>query len=245
MKILASPTCLDEARVLAELRVDIIDVKNPAEGSLGAQPPWVVREIVEFARLRDVPTSATLGDLPFKPGSVALAAFGMAHLGVNYIKAGLYGRMTEDEAIELLKSIRRAIDMTNDSIALVAAGYADYRRFGGLPPRDVVRAAASSGGTVVMLDTADKRAGTLFDMMSRDELQSFVAAARAAKLEVALAGSIGIEHLDDLRRLAPDIIGARGALCMRRDRMSWIEPSIAREFVTAARSLIQQPVEVS
>ena len=44
MKVLVSVISLEEARTVVELGADIIDIKNPAEGSLGAQPPQVIRE---------------------------------------------------------------------------------------------------------------------------------------------------------------------------------------------------------
>ena len=39
MRLLVSVTDADEARVAVEAGVDIVDVKNPAEGSLGAPAP--------------------------------------------------------------------------------------------------------------------------------------------------------------------------------------------------------------
>ena len=235
VKVLVSPTCLEEARLLVELGVDIIDVKNPVEGSLGAQPPWVIREIAAYANSHAVPVSATLGDLPYKPGTAALAAFGLAQLGVQYVKAGLHGATMHGQAVDMLHSVQRAVRMADETIALVAAGYADYRQFGGLTPRDLVRAASETRCAVVMLDTADKQGGSLFNVMDANELESFVASARAAGLTVALAGSIGREHVARLRRLGPDIIGVRGALCARRDRTTRIDPRAAREFIDAVR----------
>ena len=37
-KFLASVTCLNEAQLVLDANVDIIDLKNPAEGALGALP---------------------------------------------------------------------------------------------------------------------------------------------------------------------------------------------------------------
>ena len=95
--------------------VDIIDVKNVNEGSLGAQFPWCTREIVELTARYGVRTSATLGDLPFKPGTAALAAYGAAQVGVTYIKAGLYGLNTYDQACEMMDAVRKAVRMVSDT----------------------------------------------------------------------------------------------------------------------------------
>src|SRR5438094_978171 len=97
MKVLISPTSYEEAASILDTGVDIIDVKNVNEGSLGAQFPWHIRQIVELTGPRGIKTSATLGDLPFKPGTAALAAYGATLTGVTYIKAGLYGVKTSVE----------------------------------------------------------------------------------------------------------------------------------------------------
>jgi len=70
---------------------DILDVKNPREGSLGANFPWAIRAVVDLVDGR-VPVSATIGDLDFKPGTASLVALGAAVAGADYIKAGLLGR---------------------------------------------------------------------------------------------------------------------------------------------------------
>jgi len=236
VKVLISVVSLDEARLVADASVDVIDVKNPMEGSLGAQTPWVIREIAEHARSRGIAVSATLGDLPALPGTAALAAFGAAQFEVDYIKVGLHGTKTFDKAAQLLAAIRCSVRLANCSAAIVAAGYADFRRFGGLVPADLVRAAAVTECDVVMLDTADKQAGNLFDAMPVGELESFVQSARRVGLLVALAGSIQTEHLPALRRLAPDIIGVRGAVCVKNDRTSIIDIAAVRRFIEIART---------
>jgi hypothetical protein len=235
MKVLVSPQCLDEARLLVELGVDIIDVKNPAEGSLGAPLPSVVQEIAQYCNSRGVPASATLGDLPFKPGTAALAAFGLAQLGVRYIKAGLYGSSTRQQATELLSAVVDAAGMVDETIAIVAAGYADYRAFGGVAPHDLLHAASATRCAVVMLDTADKRGGNLVDVLGERALGDFVASAHDANLIVALAGSIGAMHFPVLARLRAEIVGVRGALCHGRDRSQRIDARLAREFLGTAK----------
>lgn len=236
MKILVSPVSLEEARVVADLGTDIIDIKNPAEGSLGAQPPWVIQEIAECMNLRGVQVSATLGDLPFKPGTAALAAFGMAHLPVDYIKAGLHGTRNADEARAMLDALMAAVRLVRPNVSVVAAGYADYRRFDGLSPSDLLRAATATRCPVVMLDTAIKDGNSLFDAMSYDEIESFVQAARRENLQVALAGSLGLPHLPELHMLSPDILGVRGAMCMGRNRLNSIDATTGQVFLKAVRA---------
>ena len=52
---------------------DIIDVKNPAEGALGANYPWVIKQIKQITP-KNLEVSCTLGEVGNLPGSVRLAA---------------------------------------------------------------------------------------------------------------------------------------------------------------------------
>jgi (5-formylfuran-3-yl)methyl phosphate synthase len=232
MQVLISPVSYEEAASILDTGVDIIDVKNVNEGSLGAQFPWHTRKVVDLTRNSGVKTSATLGDLPYKPGTAALAAYGAAMCGVTYIKAGLYGTTTYDQACEVMDAVRRAVRMVGEDIDVVASGYADYRRFNGLSTTDLVRVARDTNCTVVMVDTAIKDGKNLFAALSFQELREFVEAGHAAGLRVALAGSIKSEHTSVLLDLDPDIIGVRGAVCEGVDRKTRISPEKTKRFVS-------------
>ena len=91
-------------------QADIVDVKNPREGSLGANFPHVIRGVREITP-SEVPVSVAIGDFPNLPrnGAAALAAAGgeaarttaghgkgpcAAGCGVQYVKVGLSGHAT-------------------------------------------------------------------------------------------------------------------------------------------------------
>jgi uncharacterized protein (UPF0264 family) len=236
MKVLISPVSLEEAKIVVAGGCDIVDIKNVQEGSLGAQPPWAIQEIVGTFKGHGVLTSAALGDLPNKPGTVALAAYGAAQTGADYLKAGLYGAQNYDDALAMMTGVVRAIRMVDDNILKVACGYADYRRFGGVSPTDTIRAAKAAGADVVMLDTAVKDGKTLFDALSVEELKAFVGAAHEAGMLTALAGSIGTAHMEDLFEIDPDIVGVRGAVCDGSLRTC----SITREGVEAFMASVRK-----
>lgn len=218
IKLLVSPVDLREARVVARGGADILDLKNVREGSLGANFPWVLSSVIRELRRYPVQFSAAIGDLEFKPGTAALAAHAAAALGADYVKAGLYSVKGAAQAGELAAAVVRGVKTANPRALAVIAGYADWRRFGGLAPWPLVRAAAAAGADAVMLDTALKDGRTLFDSMSRAELARFLKLARAAGLKTALAGSVKLQDLSALRELAPDIVGLRGAVCLGSDR---------------------------
>lgn len=230
MKILISPVSLEEAAAIVEGGADIIDIKNIREGSLGAQFPWLVREVSDFVHARGLIASATLGDLPYKPGTAALAAYGAACCGVDYVKCGLHGAKNYGEAFNMMKAVAKAIRCVSNAITVVAAGYADYRRFGGLRLSDLVCAAADTKCNVVMIDTAIKDGKTLFDVLSFEEICDFVSLGHAAGMEVALAGSVKFEHAELVATSGADIVGVRGAVCEGKDRSTSISARKTREF---------------
>jgi len=140
VKLLISPQNLEEAIEALAGGADIIDVKNPKEGPLGANFPWVIKEIKQLVP-EGVELSCTLGEAPNLPGSMTLAAYGAASLRVNYIKMGLSGVQTVQKATNLLENIVRATKMCNPEIKVVATGYSDYLRADSIEPQLVVQAA--------------------------------------------------------------------------------------------------------
>ena len=71
--MLASVNSLDEVRLILDTSVDIIDLKNPEQGALGALSTELVNEIVRVVNQKK-PVSATVGDLPMQPEPVFNAA---------------------------------------------------------------------------------------------------------------------------------------------------------------------------
>jgi uncharacterized protein (UPF0264 family) len=86
-----------------------------------------------------------------------------------------------------------------------------------------------------MADTADKRAGSLFDAVSRVTLAHFVSQARAAHVMVGLAGALRLEHAQVLAALAPDFAGFRSAVCAG-DRSGALDAARLRELASALRT---------
>jgi uncharacterized protein (UPF0264 family) len=235
MRLLVSPENLEEALVCAKAAeyLDVVDVKKPDEGSLGANYPWVIRAIRD-ATPADKPVSATLGDVPFKPGTVAQAALGAAVAGASYIKVGLYGCGTPEQGIEVMRGVVRTIRENKPEALVVASGYADAYRVGSINPLAIPYVAAESGADVAMLDTAIKDGTTLFDHLSVEECAEFVRRGHDRGTIVALAGSVKAKHLSDLARIGTDIVGVRGAVCEGGDRNKGsIRPELVKAFRTA------------
>jgi hypothetical protein len=235
MQLLVSVIDEDEVAAAVAGGADIVDVKNPREGSLGAAFPHVVRRIRELTPA-GTPVSAAIGDVPDLPGMAALAAAGAAGCAVQYVKVGLMGPPGADEARALLAAVCRAAREQDPTVRVMATGFADAVHIGAVLPQALPAAAAEAGVDGCMLDTADKRGTTLFSALSDAELEEFVARCREAGLVCALAGSLGEEHVPRLRRLAPDIVGFRGAVC-GGDRVGRVD----REAVRRLKTLVARP----
>lgn len=228
MKLLVSPINKEEAIAAYKGGADIIDVKNPKEGSLGANFPWVIRSVKEAIGSKK-PISATIGDFNYKPGTASLAALGAAVAGAQYVKVGLFDVQTEDQALEMLTAINRAVKDYDPSKKVVASGYSDYKRINSISPFLLPAIGAQAGVDVVMVDTGIKDGRSTFEFMSEEDLMRFTGSIRDAGLESALAGTLKFEDLPVLRNIQPDIIGIRGMVC-GGDRTACIQQELVEKL---------------
>jgi uncharacterized protein (UPF0264 family) len=215
--LLISPINTDEALEAIEGGADIVDVKNPKEGSLGASFPWIIKGVREMTP-EDMLVSATLGDVPYKPGTVSLAAMGALVSGADYIKVGLYGTKNYGEALEVMENVVRTVLENSSDVVVVASGYADAHLVGAIDPMEIPKVAAEAGADLAMVDTAVKDGKTLFDFMDIDDLQKFVNEIHDYGLKSALAGSVKKDQLKPLYDINCDVVGVRGAACIGGDR---------------------------
>jgi len=235
MKLLVSPINVEEAEISRLGGADIIDVKNPKEGSLGANFPWMIKAVKKAAGT--VPVSATIGDLNYKPGTASLAALGAAAAGAEYIKVGLYDIQTEEQAMDMLVNIVRSVKDYDKNKKVVAAGYSDFRRINSISPLELPSIGAEAGVDVVMMDTGIKDGRSTFEFMTEQELSGFVESAKSRGLETALAGTIKFKDIPALKRISPDIIGVRGCVCggnrnsaIKRELVKKLKTEISRAY---------------
>src|SRR6516225_7472683 len=104
MRLLVSVVSAQEARRALAGGADIIDVKDPTEGALGAPSPRVLSEVVRVVG-GAAPVSVALGDLPNLPHTAALAARGAAFSGADYVKVGLRGGPELERAVAMMGAI--------------------------------------------------------------------------------------------------------------------------------------------
>ncbi|MEA2380206.1 MAG: (5-formylfuran-3-yl)methyl phosphate synthase [Solirubrobacteraceae bacterium] len=227
MRLLVSVRDAAEARLAVAGGVDVVDVKNPAEGALGAPAPAVIAAVRDVLPA-ELPLSAAIGDLPCLPGTAALAALGAARSGAAYVKLGLFGASATDDAVAVLRAAREAVD---GDAAVIAVAYADAARVPSRPlaPSELVTVARRAGVSGCLIDTGIKDGSGLLSWLDPDALADVVAEAHDAGLEIALAGELRAEDLAAIRATGADIAGVRSAACRDGRRTAALDPArIAR-----------------
>jgi (5-formylfuran-3-yl)methyl phosphate synthase len=213
VKLLVSVVSVAEARAALRGGADVIDVKDPSRGALGAPSPAVVAEIV--AEVGGVaPVSVALGDLPATAPPVR---------GVAFVKAGLQGDV--DSAVEQLTALR---DLVGPETGVVAAAYADAERCGALPPSVLPEVVARAGIAGALVDTCVKDGRGLYAWVTPAELEGLIARTPGT---FAVAGQLG---LDELTRVRADFVGVRSAVC-GGDRTGTLDAALVAQAQRAIR----------
>ena len=202
MRLLVSVRDVREAQAAVRGGAEIVDAKDPRRGALGPVSPRTLSRI-RAAVPSGIPVSAALGDA---------ADDWPVPRGVAYVKVGLRDVQDAEHAQVLANRAARRAAEAGAELVLVA--YADATRAGSPPPLAVPAIAAAAGARGVLLDTAFKDRGGLFDLLDVARVAQWLAAARATgELFTALAGSLGEPGLRTALALGADIVGVRGAAC--------------------------------
>lgn len=220
---LASVTSPEEALLAVASGASIIDCKDPSKGALGDLEPARIEAIVEAVSGR-APVSATIGDLPCDAALMVKAAERIAATGVDIVKVGFFG---DGDARDAIAALGGADIGRSSRVAVLMADR--------IPDLSLIGDLARAGFSGVMLDTADKAAGALPNVLTANQLAAFLDAARNYNLAAGLAGALRVQHIASLVALMPDIIGFRGALCeggrsgaLTADRVEEVRSTIDR-----------------
>ena len=222
--MLASIRNWEEAQIALNAHVDIIDLKQPDLGALGALEIDTIRDIVAKIDFR-CPVSATIGDLPMKADIIFDAVQATAKTGVDFVKIGFFPNGNWLSVVEKLRPL-------TTKYQLIAVLFADEN-----PDIHFISALKKNGFSGVMLDTMDKQRGNLTHAMSLDAIQTFVGLAKKNGLICGLAGSLCAEDIAILLPLEANYLGFRGALCAGHNRKQTID--------TNAFQTIRQLLELS
>ena len=219
--MLASVASIAETRLVLNEGVDIIDLKNPHDGALGALDNTIVSEIVASINGK-VLTSATVGDI--EPDSEFLydKIVAMSNTGVHFVKVGLFDKYPTKHFISLINNAAKK--NINLIIVLFAENISTLSSLEELMDTNIKG---------VMLDTKDKSDKNLCTLLDYHVLDNFVQMAKTYGLLTGLAGSIGHKDIKYLLEIKPDYLGFRGALCSGYDRVKSIDPTQIKKIRNA------------
>ena len=217
--ILASVKNIKEAQAVAKTGVGIIDLKDPSNGALGALSYNKINEIVTEINHKKT-TSSPIGDLPNNAELIYQHINKVAETNVDFIKIGIFS----DEyttCLDLLSSIAKK------GVKLVGVLFADK-------PLDYMmwlKSLSNAGFSGVMLDTSDKSNGSLCNHINIESLEKFIQEARKNLLLTGVAGSLTKKSVLKIKKLNPDYIGFRTALCSENVRNNGIDINKVNELV--------------
>lgn len=233
LRALVSVRDLAEARLVARAGVDLIDLKEPAQGALGGLAVADIAAIVAALRREapGTPVSATIGDWPAEAiAAIERQVRRVEATGVDVVKVGIEPGPAAADLVDALGALRRG------GCPLVPVLLADGPIDDALLDRILQQRFAA-----VMLDTADKRGGTLLQRQPAERLAALIARVRASGALSGLAGALRLDDLPALQRLGPDFAGFRSAVCagdrrggLDADRLAALLAGLARRD---ARSL--------
>lgn len=221
--LLVSVRSAAEAEMALSGGADLIDVKEPAQGSLGQASEAAIAAVCTRVNGRR-PVSAALGEW-LEGQSRAVPA------GVAFVKWGLAGCLRRPGWKGALAETFDQVRRTNPHCSPVAVSYADWELARAPDPEEVCQFACDQACGAFLIDTWSKDGRTLLDWLTCREIDRLCRRCRAAGVRVALAGSLGDEQIGRLRSIEPDWFAVRGAVCRDQLRTSVIDSNRVRALV--------------
>jgi uncharacterized protein (UPF0264 family) len=201
--LLISVTNADEAELALAGGADVIDVKQPRRGALGAPSPRSLAAVSHVVGGR-VPLSVALGELSESVDRLSL----LKTTGLVFAKVGLaqVGADWREQWTSLAAQYPA-------SVHSVAVAYADHGRARSPCPRDVLGMTERLECKALLIDTYVKCDRGLLDFMSLSELHDLVGQAQESGLLAVLAGSLDRVSISRVLDVGPDYVAVRGAAC--------------------------------
>jgi uncharacterized protein (UPF0264 family) len=224
---LVSVRSLEEARAAIAGGCDLLDLKEPNRGSLGAADLATIEEVCRFVGgIPDAPAvSVALGELSEwsqtsseseLPENVRYAKLGFAHASLTWPADW--------------RNVRQKVATSTDAhVRWVAVHYADAPA-DSPPLGEMLSEAVAAGCRGLLIDTYGKHTGRLLDLIPVTGLIEVRQQTASAGLIMAVAGSLRESDLPQLVEVSPEIIAIRGAVCTNSDRTTAISEDLVREF---------------
>jgi (5-formylfuran-3-yl)methyl phosphate synthase len=226
-RLLVSIRSVAEAQIALSCDVDLIDIKEPLRGALGACDEEIIASIVREVAARR-PLSVALGELIDYAAERRSSSFD----GVQFAKFGLAGMM---RAPDWKSRLLEALIGLPSAVAPVAVIYADYARAAAPKPEAVIDVAITARFGALLVDTFCKDGTNLLDHCTLHELRDWSRQARQADMLFVIGGSVRCNMFAALLGCQPDFIAVRGAAC-KDSRASEIVAERIHELQRSLRS---------
>lgn len=210
--LLISVRNLQEAKSVAAHPIAVLDFKEPTAGALGAVPIDTLQTSLANLNVPDgTSLSMAAGELSdWLDDRDWLARHAPILPRFSYCKLGLANTGNNDHWQAAWNRFATVLPTTTQPVLV---GYLDFELANSPNPDQLIAfATAHPVCQTVLWDTWNKDQ-TLFDRLSMDQLSRLLADCRSAGLKTVLAGSIGMDTVEQAWKLAPDLIGVRGAVC--------------------------------
>lgn len=209
--LLVSTTSQSEIDLAITCGADIIDLKNPSKGALGALPIALIAQLVSFVDGRKK-ISATIGDIPMEADSIKQSIEAFSDLGLDYIKIGFF----ETEDYVSCFTVMQSYVIQGCKLIAVLFAENDY-------PEELINQISAAGFAGVMYDTKEKNGRTLFDVFTIDQIENVKNTVQSLGMFFGLAGSLNIQHINSIKMITPDFAGFRGGVCKAKNRVNALD----------------------
>jgi uncharacterized protein (UPF0264 family) len=222
-QLLISVKNIEEALIALEAKVDIIDLKDPNLGALGALDLLTTGEIVRQVYGHSL-ISATVGELHASIDELVADIQLRANAGVDIIKITLSSLFYETNFYDAL------IQLTKGGVKIVVVFFADEDI-----DLNLLLALKNSGVYGAMLDTKNKQKN-LLQVQHQQALKSFTQLCHQYHLKSGLAGSLQPQHIDLLVEINPTYIGFRGGVCDNSLRNTALNQAKVHQVINVLRN---------
>ena len=208
--LLISVKNVEEALQVLDAGADIIDLKDPDIGALGALDLVTTRQIVLAAKGRVLANastnyhtlvSATVGEQHVLLSELIEDITARAQLGVDIIKIGVSALFYDHHFFVEMSKLALA------GVKMMAVFFADEKL-----DLDLLPSLQEAGFYGAMLDTRNKQQH-LFAMQTKKTLHLFTQLCKKHHLKSGLAGSLKPQHIEILSEVGSTYIGFRGGVC--------------------------------
>lgn len=199
-QLLISVKNLEETQLALSAEVDIIDLKDPSLGALGALSLQETAQIIAHIDGLAI-VSATAGEQHTSLTELVQAIEARSEIGVDIVKIAVSSLFYDEHFIvEMAK-------LTIVGIKIVAVFFADTQL-----DLSLLVKLRKIGFYGAMLDTQGKK-NDLLHVQSKSFLRDFVLQCKKNGLKSGLAGSLKFQYIESLSEINPTYIGFRGGVC--------------------------------